>query len=343
MSNMVELSLFNREGIHIGVTVAAIDSVSWQLNRTGEARLFLPYSDPFCTPSRLALGNRVLLQFGNGLPAFGGVIDVPRNRTDAGVTFAVYTGDRILSWRVSNKIESFTAVAPGTIVRMLVDQANATKDTSIRIQNVYTGGAVRTEEYNYANLLDALMRLQRQSGEDFAVIPLVEGKRLVFELVWSEALGVDKSDRVAFVEGTNVETPLELSEQGPIASQVYQPGGGAGGTTWADRLVGEAYSAEAALNYGYREVAQVQTGIFDQATLDAIAAAALDEMDSPRAHMRLVAQDKAPARFYQYQVGDRCQVEAYLAHSDWRYSARIRVLGRLWTPANTCQLEVVEW
>lgn len=343
MSNMVETSLYNREGVNRAITLAAIDSVTWRLNRTGVARLFLPYSHAFCTPSRLALGNLALLQFGNGLPPFGGVIDLPRIRTEAGVTFSVYTGDRILSWRTSGKNESFVSASPGTIAQTLLATANATKDTSIRTSTIYTGGAVRTEVFNYANLLDAFLRLHRQSGEDFVITPLIEGNRLSFELVWSALYGTDKSDKVALIEGKNVETPLELSEQGPIASRVYQAGGGGGGVAWEDRLVGDKSSADSELSYGYREYAQVQSGIFDQTTLDNIALAVLDRLDNPRDHIGLVAQNKTPAHYSQYHIGDRCQLEACLQHSEWTYSKRTRIVGRRWTPAGTCNLEVLEW
>jgi len=342
-ASAVELILYTERGTNPAVTVANIDSVVWRLNRTGVARLFLPYADPLCNPARLAFGNRALIRFGNNLPAFGGVIDVPRIRTEAGVSFWVYSADRILSWRVSDKIASFTSESPGTIAQTLLETANATHDTTISPVLIYDTGEPRTEEYNYSNLLDAFQRLARQSGEDFKVAPRLDGERLVFDLIWTNQMGSDKSEHVAFIQGTNIATPIEVNEQGPIASHVYEAGGGAGGTTWTSRLVGEEENTETMANYGYREYAEVQTGIFDQPTLDAIAAATLDQLDHPRGHMKVEAQDKAPARFDQYIVGDQCRVEAYLDRPGWEYVGRVRVLGRSWTAAGTCRLEVIEW
>jgi hypothetical protein len=339
VSNAAEVLIFNRSGSSPLEVRPQIEAVAWRLNRTGQTRMYLPYSDPECTPDNLALGNRVLIQFENGLRAFGGVIDVPRRRTSTGVNFTVYTGDRILGWRRTQKTAAYTSVAPGVIFRSLINSANLAWDTGIALGSVYAGGTARSETYHLAGVLDALWELARLSGEEFRVVPVFESGRLTFEASWDARIGEDLSETVLLAENLNIEPP-QLDEQGPIASVVKCAGGGAGGTTWGDRLVGEDSSVASRNAYGYREYAEVLTGIFDQATLDASATSLLDEYNDPRPRYTLVALDRAPAGFELYDVGDDVRVQAFLRSALWAVDESVRLVGREWAPDNRCRLEV---
>lgn len=339
MSNGVEVLLFSRSGSNPREIRPQIETVTWRLNRTGQARLFMPYSDPACTPDNLALGSRVLIRFKNGLRPFGGVIDEPRRRTSTGVGFTVYTGDRILSWRRTAKTAAFSSTAPGSIFQSLLEAANTTWSTGIALGSIYTGGTARSETYHLVNVLDATWALARLSGEEYEVVPVFSQGTLTFLANWSARIGTDLSDKALLVEDQNVE-PSQLDEQGPIASTVKCAGGGAGGTTWDDRPVGVDSSVASRNAYGYREHAEVLTGIFEQATLDASAAALLDEYDDPRPRYTLVALDRDPAGFGLYDVGDDVRVQAFLKSALWAVDESVRIVGREWGPDNRCRLEV---
>lgn len=338
MSSAVETQLFSRSGTNPVEIRPQIESVTWRLNQTGQARLYLPYTDPLCTPDNLRLGKRLLMKFENGLPSFGGVIDVPRRRRANGIAITVYTGDRILSWRRTAKTRAFAGTAPGTIFQTLIEDENAEHATGIEIGSIYTGGTPRTEIYHFHNVLDVVLQLQRLSGEEFEIVPLYQKGQLTFLANWKECIGSDISDEILLVEDRNIEPP-ELDEQGPIASRVLCAGGAAGDNGWDDRLVGEDTSTTSRNEYGYREHAEVITGVFDQTTLDASATSVLDELDAPRERFSIAALNRDPAGFGEYNVGDTVTLQAFLQHPLWTVDKALRIVGREWTPTDTCRLE----
>lgn len=338
---VIRTLIFDRRGAQLDEIEPTWSYVTWRLNRVNRAEFFLPYTDSKCTSTNLELGNRVLLTFDNGLPSWGGVVDVPRRRRADGISVFLYGGAQILSWRRTPKTQSFASVIPGEIFRSLIETANATWATGIEPGQIYPAGTPRTETYHYANILDAVVSLQKLSGEDWEIVPILEKGRLIFLANWYERRGTDKYRSTLLEEGASIDAPA-MDEQGPIANKIYLPGGGAGGTTWADRYVGEAANAASQGKYDFRELAAVQSGVSDQATLNASAQALIDELGLPRERATISATDKEPAPFGVYAVGDRVRLRAYL-QSAWAYDGRVRIVTREWAPRNTCRLEVVGW
>lgn len=340
MSNVVQALIFDRYGREPTLVEPAFNYIAWRHNRTGQAVLALPYTDPNCNKTLLRYGNRVLIQMGNGLPNFGGVVDVPMQRTDTGISFTVYTGDRILSWRRSAKIRSFTSTSPGTIFETLLDDANAQSPTGISAVSVSAAGEPRTQEYNYAPLGAAIEELLRYSGEEFVVLPVFTQGQLKFEAYWEPTIGHDLSLKVLLEDGENVRD-VAVDEQGTIASDIYVAGGSAGGTEWTDRFVGTDTNVASRIAYGFREHAEILTGVFDQATLDATAVALAAELNNPRPHLKCTAANVSPSPFDQYNVGDIVTVHAYIIRGEWAIDATMRLYGREWSPDNTCRLELL--
>jgi hypothetical protein len=339
---MIQTLLFDRSGKNPVEVEPSWDNITWRLNKTGEAKFTLPYSDPKCTPDNLRYGNRVLIRFDNGLPSFGGVIDVPRRHSQDGVTVSIYDASRILSWRLSQKTATFTSEDPGTIFQSLIEDMNATFQTGIAVGGVYTGGAVRTETYHYAKLLDEIFSLQRLSGNDWEIVPSYESGVLEFVAYWYERQGVDKSDSVLLSEGLNIED-VQLDEQGPLGNHIYLPGGGAGGTSWNDRAIGEKEDDASRNLYDLREYVEVQTSVFDQITLDNSATTLLSEMAYPKRRFAPRAINRDPAHFADYDIGDILTMQALTIHSLWTFDGTIRILGREFSKDGTCKLEVEEW
>lgn len=339
MSNAVEVLLFDHTGRHPVQIEPQIEYVTWRLNGTGNARLFMSYSDANCLPHLLAFGNRILIQFENGLPSFGGVLDVPRRRTPFGVSINAYTGDRILSWRYTGGNLEFSGAAPGIIYRGLIDEANGKASTGIYPGSIYVSPKSWSDEYRYQNVLSIIQQLQQLSGEEWSVEPHYEMGHLSFRANWYKQRGQDLSHTVSLIEGHNVREII-LDEQGPIASQVYCVGGGSAGSEWTDRNVGVANDATSRSTYGYREYVEVLTTITDPDTLDESAVTLQDDLDSPRSRMTLQTVDKDPSPFGTYGIGDVVVMQAFLGASAWVFEEAVRVLGIEWRPNNECRVEV---
>ena len=339
MSSTVQTLIFDRAGFHPVDIVPQWDYVSWRFNEIGVAKFSLPYEDENCTTDVLRPGNRILARFESGLTPFGGVLDFPRRRTSTGVQMTAYSAEHLLTWRETATTKAFTSTAPGTIYQTLLEEADSISATGISIGSIYTGGTVRTETYHYHQLWDAISQLQRLSGEDLYLAPYYHNGRLTFIANWYESRGSDLSSSVLLVEDRNL-SQLTMDEQGPIANQVRAAGGGAGGTTWADRLIGTAQDATSRSAHGYRERTEIMTAIFDQVTLDASAAAILAELDDPRERLSASALDTGPASFDKYALGDTVQVQGFLKSAQWAIDQSMRIYGREWRPDNICQLEL---
>ena len=121
----VRTLIFDRSSVLITEIEPYIQSITWRLNNVGMARFFLPYEDAKCTQDNFRSGNRLLFQFENGLPDWGGVIDFPRRRDERGITVSAYTAEKLLDWRVTAKAHYFDEVVPGSIYRSLLEEENS--------------------------------------------------------------------------------------------------------------------------------------------------------------------------------------------------------------------------
>lgn len=337
----VVCSLFDKSGVKIAEIEPTWESIAWRLNNVGLARFSIPYADDKCTVDNLQSGNRILAEFDDGLPNFGGILDFPRGRTPTGVGITAYTGEALFDWRRTAKARYFKAQAPGNIFKTLIDEENAESPMGVMPNLIYTGGTGRTLEYHYHDLLRRFKDLAKLTGNDFAVLPVLTDGVLTFEANWYERRGVDRSDTVWLIEDQNLREPV-LDEQGQIASRVILVGAG---LTWdIHRLDSIAVNATSAGLYGYREYAEVQSGVKHQVTLDANAEELLAELAYPRERLTLVALDAEPAGFADYDVGDIVTVQAFLkSPTEWVYESEVRILAREWRPDETCRLEVETW
>jgi hypothetical protein len=310
-------------------------SVGWRLNEVGQAALYLPYVDPACSADNLHYGNRALIQFANGLPDWGGVLDPPLKCTAEGVHFTAYTAERILSWRRTPKTLS-VAGTPGRIFEAAINAMNATGPTGVEIGEVYGGGEARERTYHLENVHSSVITLAREAGMDFALLPVFVGGLLVFRAHWWHQRGQDRSGQVALVDGMNCEVAMD--EQGFVANRAYISGQG---STWGDeRPVVPADDAASQSLYGLREFARVQSGAGGSVTaLKADAAAAVAEMARPRQRVTATATNKAPALFGDYDMGDTLRVTAFPAGGDdWALDGGYRLRAREWRADGTCRL-----
>jgi hypothetical protein len=331
--------LFDRSGGILAEIEPDLESVAWRLNNVGRARFAMAWDDPKCTRDNLRFGNRALIQFDNGLPDWGGVIDTPRKRRHGLITVTAYTGERLLDWRVTARSRYFTAALPGTIFETLIGEENDEWQTGVTVGSAYGAGTPRTIEVHYHDLLQRIRDLARLTGHDFAVLPVYADGTLSFQAHWYERRGSDKRESVWLLDGANA-SGARLDEQGTLANRVITIGDG---TSWTERPIGEAEDTASRDEYGYREYAEVQAGVVEQATADANAEEVVATMAWPLNRVTLSAANKAPGEFARYDVGDIVKAVLFVDNPEWYFESPVRVIGREWRPDETCRLEVEEW
>lgn len=339
-----EAIIFDRSGSRLADITPHVRNVTWRLNDYGDATMFLPYHDLKCTRQILSYGNLILMQFYGGMASFGGVIDDPRSRDGSGVTFTAYSGERIFYRRETATNLDYTLTPPGSIYLDLINSINAEESTVLAPGDIYAGGTGVTREYHNEIVLDVLRNLVADTGEEFAVVPVLQlSGKLRFDCHWYEKRGKDKTGSVLLAEGFNFDEAV-LDEQGPIINKLTLFGGG---IAYDDnRLMSTAANTTSKNNYGLRQRSFIRSEIKDQSTLDDAVQSRLDVVSNPRVRMTLNGViDTAPSRFKDYDVGDIVNVQAHSrGGNEWGIlNEHWRVIAREWSPSNTCRVELEEY
>lgn len=336
----VRCLLFSRTGQPLTEIEPEVEAVSWRLNDIGTAVFALAWTDSKCTKSNLQYGNRVLFQFENGLPDWGGVIDPPRTIGEGVVRVNAYTSERLLQHRYTGKNHTFTSTAAGAIYRALLQAADRTESLYIDLGNIFQTGTVRDAEYHYNPLLEAIKELARLADDDFYIEPVYTEDRLTLQAHWYDRRGRDRSQQAQLMEGRNVHEAISDS-QGEIANRYYVAGSG---TDWgSDRLIGTYTDDDSRVAYGYREYAETQSEVETQQTLDINAESLASDRAEPYRAYSLIVTDDEPGKFSGYRVGDIVGAELFMDSGDWYFDGDLRILAEEWNQDGTCRLEAEEW
>lgn len=309
--------------------------ISWRLNDVGRANLVISATDDKATEQILRSGNRIYIDFDNGLPPWGGVMDPPRGWTEDGkIAVSVYSGEYLLNWRRTLRTRSFAGMSAGEIFQALILEANAAEDLGITLGDVWMGGEAYTVELHYARVLPFIRGelCGKLSTAEFALLPRLEDGRITFRAELYEQRGADKPN-VVLIESHNLSGE-SLVEHGPIVNDWALAGAGSG---WGeDRLTSEAGASNLDITsigqYGLRQDAAVFGDISVQSTLDAQAATLLAASKDPVRLTSGYAANLAPALFADYDLGDRIRVNLH-SKGFGGTDTIIRVVTREFDPA----------
>lgn len=322
----------------IGELRGEMTGVAWKLNSYGPARLNLFRGT---TAEHLARpGNRLAILFDNGLPPWGGVIDLPRPWRGPVFELTAYSAEVMLAWRGAGGERTLTGTA-GAVLAQLLTEAGREAGLGIELGDIWTGGKARQWEFVAETLAEAAAELTSGTG-DYFVEPVVMGGTLRFLLHFLERRGSDRSKRVALTEGHNLVRP-ELNEQGPLVNQWRVEGAGLGGTVLGpqQRYVGAAGDAESQELYGRREDSETNSALTSQEMVDYQAAVNLAATSQPQEVIGVEALDRPPGRFEAYDVGDTLWFELF-SQGYGGFAGPRRVTAREYLPqTNVCRLVVI--
>lgn len=304
----------------------AVHRASWRENAVGAMTFTLARSDPKLVEEYFTFGNRVLLQFDNGLPDWGGVLTGAREWTGSAVTFEAYSGEWLLVKRRTARSRYFSGATVGAILTALLNEANAVYPTGLRLGDVWGGGQGHSPEYFRKSLFDVLAEslVRNLSAGAFDVTPRLEGGFVNFYVNLYQRKGSDKPG-VALVEGRNVSA-ARYREMDEVVNVWHMAGDGDG---WAadSRVYATVMNSESVARHGMREDAEVRSGVVYQATLDETAANRLAETEWPTRALGLTVDNCSPGRYRDYEVGDAvsCRLFSYGFHGvDGMFTVRAR-------------------
>lgn len=332
----------DRSGNLLAEVTPDVGPISWRLNDVGRVQLGFARTDLKATQANLAFGNRILIDFDNGLPNWAGVIDTPREwREDKTIVVNAYSGEYILGTRQTDRGRYFSDQTVGVIYKALIEDANNVVDMGIGIGTVWEGGAGHYPEYHYKNLL-AIIRESlcgALSDYDFDVTGELSNGRIALSANLYERKGFERVN-IVLLEGENISR-VKLIEQGEIINAWDIAGAGDGWSETA-RIYSHMEDGGSISAYGYRQGQKIYNDVSYQATLDEHAITALAESKDPHNMLDLEVVDIEPGRFADYGVGDTIRVMLH-SFGFGGYDGLVQVEAREFDPGSgTCRLVVRE-
>ncbi len=312
-----------------------ISNVTWRLNKTGSADLFISRRDPAFREELLRPGSRIYVEFDVDLPPWGGVLDLPRTWTRGMLQIRAHTIERLLKFARTEKTRAFYSVLVGSIFISVLQEADKKSAIGLDFGQVWYGGTAHYPRYHLRDMMWVINNsLRKMETCDYAFVPFLEDNRIQFRATLQEQLGDDKRQRVALVEGRNV-TDAQLTEQGDIANSVAVVGSGA---TWGERTVVYGNEEESRRRVGLREITLTPTDVSQTATLLRYADTAIRERAYPHTLADMTVTNLSPGVFAAYGVGDVVQVQLP-GYGFEGYDAPMRIVARGYDPqTNTCQV-----
>lgn len=290
----------------------AVHRVSWRWNAMGTVAFTMARTDPKLRREYFNEGNRVLLQFDNGLPDWGGVLTGARDWTGSNVTFEAFSAEWALAQRRTPRSRYFTDAQVGAILTALMQEADVFYPANLRLGNIWQGGQAHSPEYHYKSLYDIVAEslVGNLSAGAFDVTPRLENGYVEFYVNLYERKGSDKPN-IALVEGQNVSAVRyrEIDE----AINVWHMAGEGEGWAAESRVYVTVIDPISVPRHGMREGFELRSGVTQQSTLDATAAKRLEETAWPTRVLGLSVVNGPPGRFKDYGIGDAvtCRLPSY--------------------------------
>jgi len=321
------ISLFN----HFGQWLTEINATfnrSYKLNEFGVGTFTMSTQDPKCREDYLQFGNFVLVEH-DKLPAWGGMIDTPRQWGIGSVTSTAYSGEYILTTMITDRT-STNKGAWGVIYQNLVEETfNNDIGGIIKIGSIFGGGKSIQHIYHFANIYEEIVKLSKDSGNDWEFVPSIdENGRLYFTANWYEKRGMLK--QYTLYEDFNIKLSSRLlQEQGRIANQLRIYGEGA---NWQTRSVAKRHDKESIGKYGARFLAQAKEGDDLNANADQL----IKDLAYPRKTYDIAAID-IDDTFYQCRIGDKLSISCHsvgFSGSGFGSTATVRILQMAYDEEN---------
>ena len=315
-----------------------LEKVSWVLNEVGQLTFALAKTDSKLQERYLRFGNRVLVEFDNGLPAWGGVITGAREWSASEVAVEAWSAEAVLGWRVTGRNRLFSGASLGSVLQTVLADAAAVASTGLQLGTVYLGGAGYSLAYHYSTLADVVADLVELGGVVVDVTAREVGGVVVFSVNLHERRGRDRPG-VALVEGANV-VGARVRDEDTIVNAQY---GATDGSGWEEgsRLFGGVVNAESAARHGLREAFE-SIKVTEQSALDAALRAKLETSQWPMRAVAVQVTNRPPGEFREYDLGDGLTV-SLPTHGFGGTRGLFQVVGReFFVDEDVCDLVLVE-
>ena len=306
MSSGVRVQVGTKEGRRLAEISPNLNVVSWRRNGVSKMPIQLVRGDSRLKEANFRPGNLVYIEFDNGLPPWGGVIDPPSQWTLDHFKTTAYSGEQLLDFRQTDRGRYFEDQTASAMFRKALQEAESYSGNVVKIGAMEDGGYAFGAEYHFDSLLAIAESLVDLASVDFWVEPRIERRKICFYVHMKQWRGVVRP-RVVLQEGLNI-ADITMEEQGPIINHWVTAGSGSG---WGDdRIYSQDRDLDSINKYGLRQGTGIYSGVVYQSTLDIKTQALLEASKKPGKRWSIEVQNVKPALFSSYDVGDTVRLVA---------------------------------
>lgn len=324
---VVQLLIGDNDGNVLAEYRPLVESVTWELSAAGACSFVLPTSVVLAAAAGLSPGNRILINFDNGLPAWAGLITGAREfKPNGSAVFKAAGLMEIFKWRMTAVEKVYNHIV-GEIIEDLVEAVSG-----ITAGNIAVGSGEVSVTYHSVKMSDVIKQLL--PVEDFAMeITGVLSSGVIGGVVNVYQRGSVTIENALLVEGHNLGDASYRSED-VIVNKLRVIGAGTGWTS-STRTMTEVSDVASITQYGLREETLFAEEIDSVAALQTLGNSVLARMGTMRQAVMGTASDRTPGTFEQYGVGNMIRV--ILPDKD--VDGYFELLGREYRPqANACSV-----
>lgn len=313
-------------GFTIGRLNGEVGPVVWRIDGYATVTLRLPPSEAERKSELLAHGNYVELEFPNGLPAWGGVIDPPRELPRDATTLTLYSAEYLFGWPLVGDWGSYVSDAesvwtPDAILSDALGRTEMAARYNLEpeggVWGAWGDGPDPVTADGRGGTVLALADAVRSEASAFhwyvepSTVPVTSSIRFILRRFYH--FRRDRRNDAAMIEGHNLVN-VEVIEQGPIYNYITVTAGNYDPDDPTRRKYIYRYGeARPRLR---REMSLTLPDVIgsgpnvegtNTAVGEVLAARARAEharWSTPRMRIRGHALDMPPARFGSYAVGD---------------------------------------
>ncbi len=324
----------NRRGTIIGELAGQLDTPTWATDGYGMAAMTLPLQAAMAAGPLLEFGNRIYIEFSNGLAPWGGVLDVPREVTLGQIRLQFYEAAYMLNWRLTPRMAMYTGSEARPAADVLLDLVEPTGLIVGYDLTAAAGGESVDVEFHLDSLSTAAQKLRDvDAGLHYFLRPLPLGRGSIqFELVAFRDALADHTARAVLIQGHNL-VDWSVLEQGPIHNEVLV---GVGDFINGEGSYAELHVAGAPASQGRYDLRQHLISLPDEegesgpGRAERRAHAHLAAYGRPRRRVRGACLNLPPALYRDYGIGSRVRIEA---STPMATAEELTVIGMEFRPA----------
>ena len=327
----------NRFGETLDEIQANFDTFTTILNGIGRTNMTVSRNSNKFLPSLLKPGNTIYVEFEDGTPPWGGILDLPFVWGVDGVKIACYEIAKRFKTRVTDKLASFYGFQAGTIFRLILTREENQSPMGLVMGSIWEGGDPHYPSFHHTSIWDVLdYSIRAMERCDFRFVPYLDDGYIKFRADFFQIAGEDKTNSVMFSEGRNIGAITDIEERGDIINVHYAIGDG---TVWDEtRTVIIVEDKDSIASYGRGETAASYSGTTMEALLTMQGRNVIRLNSQPRVIFRAPVTNNEPGKYSTYDLGDtiKCYLPSY--GFDGFYDS-VRIMARDYNANNgACEL-----